>query len=235
MRMLCNPEDAADATQEILILIVTKLSTFRGESSFHTWSYRVAANYLLTAQKIANRESNLTFDGFRRDLEDCLVVDSAPSAVTSVMLNELRVSCTMAMLLCLNLKHRIAYVLGDILEFEHDEAAKVLEISKGNYRKRLSRARKEIISFTSQACGLASDDARCTCPRRLPAAKTSGRLHPNMRAFVQDGAPSYAEVMSQVKQIEGDLKVLVLQTAMPHFKSPVDLGARITEIVQGPN
>ena len=44
IRMMYDPEHALDATQEILIRVVTKLSTFRGESSFETWVYRVALN-----------------------------------------------------------------------------------------------------------------------------------------------------------------------------------------------
>src|SRR5262249_15064298 len=43
VRMLWNPDDARDATQEILVRIVTRLGTFRGGSSFATWVYRVAA------------------------------------------------------------------------------------------------------------------------------------------------------------------------------------------------
>ena len=44
--MLWHPEDA-QATQEILLRIVTHLATFRRESSFYTWVYRIAANHLL--------------------------------------------------------------------------------------------------------------------------------------------------------------------------------------------
>ena len=142
MRMLVNPDDAMEATQEILILVITKLSTFRGDSAFQTWVYRVAANYLLTARKIRERDHGLNFELFRADLENGLV--AAPTAEDTVMLNELRIACTMAMLLCLDLKHRIAYVLGDILELEHGDAAGILGISKANYRQRLSRARGEV-------------------------------------------------------------------------------------------
>ena len=41
-RMLYSPEDAADATQEILICIVTSLASFRGDAAFRTWAYRIA-------------------------------------------------------------------------------------------------------------------------------------------------------------------------------------------------
>jgi RNA polymerase sigma factor (sigma-70 family) len=51
LRMLWHPEDAKDATQDILVRVVTHLSTFRGDSAFFTWVYRIAANHLLDCQR----------------------------------------------------------------------------------------------------------------------------------------------------------------------------------------
>ncbi len=232
IRMLVNPEDAAEATQEILILVITKLSTFRGESAFQTWVYRVAANYLLNAKRIRDRDHGLNFEIFRADLESGLV--AAPSAEDTLMLNELRIACTMAMLLCLDLKHRIAYVLGDILELDHGEAAQILDISKANYRKRLSRARGQVVDFTSQNCGLANTAAKCTCPRRLSAALAAGRIRPDNIVYALAGAPSYGEALAQAREVEGALRTLKLQTATPQFKSPADLSAHIARIVEAP-
>lgn len=53
VRMLWHPEDARDASQEILIRVMTHLGDFRGGSAFGTWVYRVAANYLLDVAKAA--------------------------------------------------------------------------------------------------------------------------------------------------------------------------------------
>ncbi|MGB8813990.1 MAG: hypothetical protein WCC57_12485 [Paracoccaceae bacterium] len=85
------------ATQEILIKIVTNLSTFRGESSFDTWVYRVSTNSLLTTRKVIQKERGLTFHLFQQDLQSGLVIDPSPPAEDVVLLNALRVSCTMAM------------------------------------------------------------------------------------------------------------------------------------------
>ncbi|MFV0393608.1 MAG: RNA polymerase sigma factor [Coprobacillaceae bacterium] len=52
LRMLGDINDAQDASQEIVIKIMTKLSTFRFESKFKTWAYRVATNYLIDYKKI---------------------------------------------------------------------------------------------------------------------------------------------------------------------------------------
>lgn len=232
MRMLVNPADAQEATQEILIRVITKLSTFRGDSAFTTWVYRIAANYLLTARKIADRDPGLNFEMFAADLENGLVADPPPSAEDTVMLNELRISCTMAMLLCLDMKHRIAYVLGDILEFDHTEAAEIIGTSKANFRKRLSRAREQVVSFTSRHCGLAGKEARCSCPKRLPAAIARGRITPGQPIYTSADAPPYKEVLARVRKVEGRLKVLKLQTATPLYPAPTDFGDRLSRILQ---
>jgi RNA polymerase sigma factor (sigma-70 family) len=56
LRMLADTNAAQDATQEILIRIVTKLSTFEGDSKFETWTYRSATNSLGTARKVFSRD-----------------------------------------------------------------------------------------------------------------------------------------------------------------------------------
>ena len=232
MRMLVNPEDALDATQEILILVATKLSTFRGDSAFTTWVYRVAANYLLTARKVINKEEGLTFELFKEDLETGLVTNPAPAADDKVMLNQLWVSCTMAMLLCLDLKHRVAYVLGDILELDHDEASQILEISKANYRQRLSRARREVVAFTSKSCGIVNKTAKCSCPKRLPAAKAAGRVSAEHLFFNPADAPDYDAVIAEIETLKEQLATAHLQNATPFFKSPADLRGHIAEILR---
>ncbi|WP_417688347.1 RNA polymerase sigma factor [Roseibium sp.] len=235
MRFLANPDDALEATQEILILILTKLSTFRGESAFTTWAYRVASNHLLSAKKLRERDPALTFEAFRIDLESGLVAEPPQSPDDVVMLNELRVSCTMAMLLCLDFNHRIAYVLGDILEFDHAEAAEILELTPANFRKRLSRARQEVIAFTSASCGVVSDKAKCSCHRRLPAAMKCGRVKLDTPFHGSAGAEQYDRVVARIEGLVGDLKTLKLQQSVPRHRFPDGLLSKITSIVTLPN
>jgi RNA polymerase sigma factor (sigma-70 family) len=47
LRMTGDADDALDATQEILVRVLTRLSTFNGEAAFTTWVHRVAVNHLL--------------------------------------------------------------------------------------------------------------------------------------------------------------------------------------------
>jgi RNA polymerase sigma factor (sigma-70 family) len=160
--MLWHPEDARDATQEILIRIVTRLGTFRGASSFFTWAYRVAANYLLTARQSRLEERRYTFQRFGEELDHGLSDEPAlpPTAETALLLEEVKIGCTLGMLTCLDRPHRLAYILGEILEMEGEEAARVLGIRPAAFRKRLSRARRAVVAFTQAKCRDLAGDIR---------------------------------------------------------------------------
>ena len=233
MRMLADPEAAQDATQDILIRIVTKLSTFRGESGFDTWVYRIATNYLLTARRVRAREAGLTFDLFEDDLMAGLVDEAAAAPEDHVLVNELRIKCTMAMLLCLDPTHRVAYVLGDVLELSHSEAAQVLDLAPATYRQRLSRARARVTDFTARACGLAGAGGGCSCPRRLPAARAMGRIGPAPDRMPPD-APSYDEAQQLAQRTEAALVAARLQQATGTLAPATDLAARVMAIVDPP-
>lgn len=233
MRMLADPEAAQDATQEILIRIITKLSTFKGESRFETWVHRVAVNYLLTARKVIARDPGLSFEAFGQDLIDGLVDEEAASPEGHAMLNDLRLRCTMAMLMCLDRKHRAAYVLGEVLEMEHGEAAAILGIEPANFRKQLSRARTSVQDFANAHCGLASASAPCSCPRRLPAALNCGRLGPGPYAPFAD-APGYAAAKAMAGAVNAGLATVKLQRATGPLHAPEDFATKVLSLVGPP-
>lgn len=233
LRMLADREAAQDAAQEILIRVVTKLSTYRGDSRFSTWVYRVATNYLLTARKVIARDPGLSFQMFSEDLLNGLADDQNAAPDDHVLINELRIKCTMAMLLCLDRDHRAAYVLGEILELNHDEAASVLEITPANFRKRLSRARKSVQDFTAASCGLASKSAACSCRKRLPAAMAAGRVGPVMSEDFA-GAPTFAEVEAMTLETQAGLVAAKLQRATGPLRPAIDYAAEVLRIVDPP-
>ncbi len=193
LRMLVHPADAEDATQEILFRIVTRLSTFEGRSSFRTWVYRVSVRALLNVRRGRAEPEALSFDEFGADLLNGLTVeapDGWSDAEQTRLTNEIRISCTQAMLLCLDRAHRIAYLLGVIFELDGETASQCLEITPAAYRKRLSRARARVERFTRASCGLANPRAPCSCAGRIEPALASGRLDPVAMLFSEHPALS---------------------------------------------
>jgi RNA polymerase sigma factor (sigma-70 family) len=180
LRMLWHPADAEDATQEVLLKVVTHLSGFRGEASFRTWALRIASNHLLTTRKRRAERESLTFPVFGAQLAEGLdePVAAGPDVDEALLVEEVKVGCTQAMLLCLDRDHRLAYLLGSVFGLGGEEAAYVLGVEPAAYRKRLQRARDRIRSFMAGHCGLVDPANPCRCRRRLGRAVAVGRVDP---------------------------------------------------------
>jgi RNA polymerase sigma factor (sigma-70 family) len=183
LRMLWNPQDAEDATQEILVRVITRLSRFDFGSRLATWVYRVATNYLLDVKKSAVERQRLTFEQFGDDLADGQSTDGPTDAERSMLTEEVKIGCTLGMLQCLDRPHRLAYILGELLELSSSDAAEALGVEPAALRKRLERARERIESFAREHCGLVSAQASCQCNRRVPAALRLGRARADALQF----------------------------------------------------
>ncbi len=233
LRMLASPEDAEDATQEILIKVITKLSSFEFKSKFKTWVYRIAVNYLISNKKIMDKDPKPTFDSFKTDLErDLEEVDEFINYPEySAMLNELRIFCTISMLMCFSPSYRMAYILGDIFELEHQEASQILGLSKDTYRKQLSRARIKLIKFMTSTCSLANEHASCSCERKLKGAICRGRVSPKHMKFSHISDSTYPEIQQRAKETQKELKTVTLQRSITHHKYPSKLSELLETLV----
>jgi RNA polymerase sigma factor (sigma-70 family) len=228
LRMLWNREDAEDATQEILVRAVTRLSQFDFRSRLKTWVYRIAVNYILDVKKSPIERMHLTFDRFAEDLADGLSSDGPTDAERSVLTEEVKIGCTLGMLQCLDRPHRLAYVLGEILDLSGPEAAQALEVSPDLFRKRLQHARTAIESFTRRYCGLASDSADCACHRRVPAALRLARVRPDALDFARQ-ASSYEETRNLVRHVEHARWALEVHRSSQPRALSVDVARRVVK------
>ena len=96
LRMLWNREDAEDATQEILVRVVTRLSQFDFRSKLKTWVYRVAVNYILDVKKSPVERMHLNFERFADDLADGLSSDGPTDAERSLLTEEVKIGARSA-------------------------------------------------------------------------------------------------------------------------------------------
>ena len=230
LRMLCNREDAEDATQEILVRTVTRLSRFDFRSTLKTWAYRIAVNYILDVRKSAVERLHLTFERFAEDLTEEPGLEAPAETERSLLIEEVKVGCTLGMLQCLDRPHRLAYVLGEIFELPGPEAAEVLEIPPSRFRKRLQHARERIATFTRTYCGLASDTAACSCSRQLPSALRAGKVRADSCAFAAS-ASSFQETRAIVRQVdEARWALEVHRTSHPRASS-IDFARRLMEAI----
>jgi RNA polymerase sigma factor (sigma-70 family) len=219
LRFLWHPEDAEDATQEILIRVMTRLETFRGESAFRTWVFRVASNRLLTIRAKRAERQAMSFEEFAADLESGLSEDvvTIPDIEQDLLLDEVRIGCTMAMLLCLERPYRLAYILGEIMELDHNEGAAVMDISPAAFRARVSRARRSITALMTSRCGLVDASNPCRCRKRVATAIRLGRVDPHNLLFASSLARSVAfpQVVRHIRTLQEGRRAAALYRVQP--------------------
>lgn len=223
LRMLWHPEDARDATQEILIRIVTHLDSFERHCAFTTWVYRVACNYLLTTRRRRAEQAEVTFESFAQGLAIGSDDDSAmPDQERVVLVEEVKIGCTQAMLLALDRDHRLAFILSEIVGLDGEVGAAVLEIEPVAFRKRLSRARERLGKFMQSHCGLANQKAPCRCDRRIGAAIARGHVNPSMLLFAGrlQVNPSCAAVLESTAELNGFEAAGQVLRSNPHYATP---------------
>lgn len=236
LRMLWHPEDARDATQEILIRIVTHLGSFRGESAFLTWVYRIACNTLKTVRESRMEAARLNFKRFEQDLDlglSELRPADLPGVDHALLLEEVKIGCTHGMLLCLSRPQRLAYILGEILELSSEEAVSILEVDATTYRKRLQRARERIVEFMRAKCGLVNPLRLCRCSRRVKQAVKLGRLDPNQLLFAsQPGhAEEFSKVLEEIRKLEDLQRAAALYRSHPDFSLPEDFSGAMKRLI----
>jgi RNA polymerase sigma factor (sigma-70 family) len=189
LRMLWHPDDAEDATQEALIRIMTRIGSYRGEAAFRTWAYRVAANHILNWRESRVERENLNFRQYGEQLRDGLTDPDASRPDANLLTEEVKLGCTLGMLLCLDRDHRLAYVLSDVFDIPSAEAAFICGVTPAAFRKRASRARAQLREFVGVHCGLVNKSAACRCDRRVTMAIHNGRVQPDHLHFVRDIDP----------------------------------------------
>jgi RNA polymerase sigma factor (sigma-70 family) len=230
VRMLGNRDDAEDVSQEILIRVVTSLSTFRGESAFRTWVYRIAANHLLRAKKEGQKEDS--FEAIEEFLDRGIEADM-PALEDQFLVTEARLVCTTRMITALDRDHRLAFVLGEILELSSDEGAAALEITPEAFRKRLSRARERMGEFMAKRCGIFDPARPCRCGKQAACAVKAGYLS---RESVKLAAipVKTAHPMGDVAALNELEKVAAIVKSHPEYAGPESLISGLKTLLARP-
>lgn len=240
VRFLWHPQDAEDATQEILIRIITGLATFEGRSRFRTWVYRVASNALLTQGRKRMEQTALSFDAFAEALADGLDAGApelysraADDPADALMLEEVKIGCTHAMLLCLDRDHRLAYILGEVLDLDHGEGADILAITRPAFRKRLSRATQRISAFMTGHCGLINTANPCRCRRRVGCAIERGHVRPDAPLFAHSVAHArqFPKVIATIRLLEEGRRSAALFRSHPQLEPSSSFDTWLTHLL----
>jgi len=239
VRMLYHPHDAEDATQEILLKAVTRLSSFEGRSNFRTWLYRIVVNHVLNMKRGRVEQAALDFPAYGAALDttpDLELPDPrTTSAEVRLLVTEAMLSCVSGMLLCLDREQRLTYILGAILGVSDTVGAELLEISSENFRQRLARARRDLHSFMDDKCGLVNRANPCRCAKKTRGFIQAGHVDPEHLLFAQEHIRQVHEVVPQAYQTIRTLDDQYADIYRQHpFYEPPDFAPMLRQLVESP-
>jgi RNA polymerase sigma factor (sigma-70 family) len=201
-RMVLVAQDAEDITQEILIKMVTKLSSYDStKASFRTWLYRIAKNHVINMQKAGYEKSITTADQYYSFIETTPDEAIQETPETKMIIEDLAISCTMGVLLCLERQQRLVFILGVVFNVNSEQGGEIMDMSAGAFRKTLSRARTKLFSFMSGKCGLVNGNAPCKCRNKVSEFIKQGWYSVDNLKYYKKNPIRVREIVS--KKMEG--------------------------------
>lgn len=233
LRMLGTFQDAEDASQDILLKMITHLSSFKGESSFSTWIFSIAVNHLKNYKKHMFAKFPLSFEFYGEDIKNGKiddVPDLTQNVEKSILEEELKLSCTNVMLQCLDTESRCIFILGTMFKVDSRIAGDILEITPEAYRQRLSRIRNKMADFLREYCG-EYGNGKCHCANRVNYAIQNHRINPAQLDFTT-AIPT--ETLVEVKEAMEDIDGLSQEFSFcKTYQSPVSLKEFIQKFLDG--
>lgn len=207
VRMVWRRDDAADITQEVLVKVMTRLSSFRGESAFRTWLYRIVVNHVINWKKKQPLERlPRPFESFTASLDeagDAPTPDEPGGVPPAILEYEAKVGCMLAMLMCLDRRQRAVFVLGEIFGVTDRFGAEVADLTPENFRQILARSRRDLYSFMNDKCGLVNTANPCRCARKTRGFIDKGYVDPQNLQFAAERLVQIRSVSaSRVRELE---------------------------------
>jgi RNA polymerase sigma-70 factor, ECF subfamily len=142
LRMVSNPAEAEDLTQEAFLQLHRKIATFRGDSAFSTWLHRLAVNVVLMQLRKKGLPVTSLDEAMEPSRDDTPARSfGAPDLLLNGSIDRLALERAVA---ALPAGYRLVFVLHDVEGYEHNEIATMLDCSIGNSKSQLHKARLKL-------------------------------------------------------------------------------------------
>ena len=151
LRMVSNSEDAYDVAQDAFLAAWRGLPSFRGESGFSTWLYRLVSNAAIDhLRRTKHQRGNVSLDDEELNLD---APDDSPTPQEAAEENDLK-QAVAAGLRELSDDHRTVLVMREVQELSYEEIAESLQLDLGTVKSRISRARTHLRKILLQSGNL---------------------------------------------------------------------------------
>lgn len=151
LRMTGNSEDASDMTQEAFIKAYNSLQSFRGDSKFSVWLYRIATNVCLDFLRSRSRKPTVSLSVEDNEGEEVQLDVADESQSPELLLDrQMTRESVRRGLETLSPEYRQILLLREIQGLSYDEISQALGLEVGTVKSRIFRARKKLCAFLLQ-------------------------------------------------------------------------------------
>jgi RNA polymerase sigma-70 factor, ECF subfamily len=152
LRMAGNSTDAEDLTQDVFLQLFRKIGTFRGESAFSTWLYRMSVNIVLMRfRKKPKAETSLdTLAGPEEKSSRLPEEFGGPDLRLNGVIDRITLQAGIDELAP---GYRAMFILHDVQGYNHDEIARIFGCSAGNSKSQVHKARMQLRGSQRKALG----------------------------------------------------------------------------------
>ena len=226
IRMVYDPLSAEDITQEVLIKIITKLSSFDpSKSAFRTWVYRIVVNHVINAKQSkreAVMEEAMKGEAFEEFITRVPDRSRSHQPGDDRYQAEIKMACVQCVLLCLNRRERMVFILGAIFGVTDSVGSELCGITKVNFRKILSRTRGKLFDYFNLNCSLLNKENPCRCVDLVKPMLKNGVVVPADLLVLRESHGSVRDIISNsLETIEESYEeFLSLFRDQPFLKSP---------------
>jgi hypothetical protein len=200
-------------------------------------AYRIAFNHLLNVRKSEIEDHSVTFTDMGRALDETPDWDLPdPKSVPvelPLLVEEARVGCMTAMLMCLDRRQRMAFILGEYFGVTSEVGGEVMEVSPENFRQLLSRARRDLYQFMHDKCGLVNAANPCRCAKKTRSYMEAGYVDPTRLEFTKGRLATINQIAPHRLDELHKLDRKHAELFRDHgFLAPPDLAAKLRELIR---
>lgn len=228
---------AEDVTQEVLIKVLTKLSTYNPQkAAFRTWLYRMVVNHIMNTKE---NKKEIFFAKMIENNDDFEFIQNQPDQRKEVrdenerMREETKTCCVLCVLLCLTRKERIVFTLAGIFDVTDKVGAEICDMSRVNFRQSLLRSRRKICQYFTNNCSLLNDQNPCTCKNQTAFLVRAGVINPEQLLIEQNSLGTIHSVLGKtVRSVEDSYyEFMSLFRNQPFLKGP-DMVSWLKDLTQ---
>ncbi len=196
-----NTHDAEDITQEAFSRAFRSYETFREESSFFTWIYRIAIN---VSNDYLKHRTKLPIETLTEDmgyaLEEIIDPNPANNPETELLAFQARIKCLHAMTECLPIDQRKVFCLAITLALPHKTIAEILNCSVGSVKTTLHRAKKRWFGYMENKCQLIRKSNPCNCRQFVRFGLSQGWI--SKEALVKPRPPVAVQAREDIRKMK---------------------------------